>query len=170
MELRCLKCASARGFEEGMQSTRSSMDLSQMGSGDLLCSSVPSPSAPVPLQFPRPFLGSSGALGDAVVLRKAGMPGRQQLVLVPRAGNPAWRLWLCQCFGGAVPAPGDCLWGLGLLHCCWKLGTVQNGSDTEPASKHGLFSLLLYIKPKAPSYCFGSCWRCSLSTEHFSCV
>lgn len=132
--------------------------------------SVPSPSAPVPLQFPRPFLGSSGALGDAVVLRKAGMPGRQQLVLVPRAGNPAWRLWLCQCFGGAVPAPGDCLWGLGLLHCCWKQGTVQNGSDTEPASKHGLFSLLLYIKPKAPSYCFGSCWRCSLSTEHFSCV
>lgn len=151
MELRCLKCASARGFEEGMQSTRSSMDLSQMGSGDLLCSSVPSPSAPVPLQFPRPFLGRSGALGDAVVLRKAGMPGRQQLVVVPRAGNPAWELWLCHCFGGAVPAPADCLWGLGSAALLLEAGHSPERVRHRATSKHGLFSLLLYIKPKAPS-------------------
>lgn len=41
-------------------------------SGDLLCCSVPSLSAPLALQGPRVAVGSSGALGDTVMMGEEG--------------------------------------------------------------------------------------------------
>lgn len=103
-ELRYLKYASARGFDGGIQSTRR-LDGSLTDGSVVTCSvpSVPSLSAPLPLQYPRPVLGRSGALRDAVVVRgRQGMPVRQQqLALVPEG----WKF----CLGGCccVTASGE---------------------------------------------------------------
>lgn len=139
-----LKYASARGFDEGIQSTRK-LDGS-LTNGSVVTCSVPSVPA-LPLQYPRPFVGSRGALRDAVILREEAGDAREAAAV----GMGSWGLKFC--LGGCccVTASGElfpgCWWLVYevwvLLHYCWEQCTVQNGSDTEPAIKRGLFSLLL---------------------------